>query len=258
MKLCLVYNYPALGGEHDDFALRFVLSYNAFPPGCEHDTVVICNGGRLSDTMRSTMECVSCLPNIRYIERMSNAGQDIGGYQWASNFLDYEACLYCGGPAHFKRAGWLARMVEAWEKHGPGMYGSMASFLQRPHLQTTGFFTDPQFIRKWGRPVTDRRERYSFEWGLNALWRKVVSWKMPAMLVTWDGEYEPKDWRKPANCLWRGDQSNCLTYFRHSDTYDEASVQERARLSRLADGLDNDKPEQIRSRTEIEGIRVRA
>jgi len=252
MKLAIVYNYPALQGEHDDFALRFVLSYGAFPPGCEHDTVVICNGGRLTQKMKNQIECVGTIPNLHYIERTDNTGQDIGGYQWASMFLDYDACFYLGGPAHFKRAGWLRRIVGAWEKHGPGMYGSMASFLQRPHLQTTGFLTSPEFIRKWGKPVITRKERYSFEWGWNALWRKVVSWKMPAMLVTWDGEYAPKDWRKPANCLWRGDQSNCLTYFRHSDTYDEASVQERQRLSRLADGLENDKPEQIRSRQEIE------
>jgi hypothetical protein len=252
MKPALCYNYPVYGGDHDDYAIRFALSYAAFPPEIEHDTFIICNGGKLNSRMQNIIECIGTFPNPRYIERESNDGQDIGGYQYASMFLDYPAVMYFGGPSHFKRAGWFKRIMEVWDRQGPSMLGTMASFLQRPHLQTTGFLTAPEFIRKWGKPVTTRKERYNFEWGWGALWRKVVTWKMPAMLVTWDGEYAPKDWRKPANCLWRGDQSNCLTYFRHSDTYDDASVQERQRLSRLADGLENDKPEQIRSRQEIE------
>lgn len=256
MKISICYNYPVYGGEHDDYALRFVLSYGEHPPGYEHDTYIICNGGSLTRKMQNQIECVGSIPNIRYIQRASNDGQDIGGMQWACNFIT-EPTMFFGGPAHFKRAGWLKRMVEAWEKHGPGMYGTMASFLQRPHLQTTGFLTSPEFIRKWGPPAIDKRDRYAFEWGWDALWRKVVAWGHPAMLVTWDGEYSPQNWRKPDNCLWRGNQSNCLTYFRHSDTYDDASVQERARMSRLADGLENNHPDQVVSRKAIEGDRYK-
>jgi len=239
-ETAIVYNYPVFGGEHDDYATRFVLSYMAFPPLENHSTYILVNGGALQPRMKNIMECIGCIPNINYIEKSSNAGQDISGFQYASMFINYPKVMYFGGPAHFKRAGWLKRIAEAWQRHGPGMYGSVASHLQRPHLQTTGFLTSPDFIRRWGPMCVTREDRYGFEWGLNALWRKIVSWKMPAMLVTWDGEYPVGEWRKPANCLWRGDQSNCLSYFRHSDTYDDAPPHERLMLSRLADGLENE------------------
>jgi len=256
-KLAIAYLYPALGSQFDDLALRFVRTYSASPPGIEHDTVIITNGGNLTPKMRNNIEGPGVLPNIRYIERISNDGFDIGAFQHAANYLDCYACCFFGAPAHFKRAGWLKRLVDAWQKHGPGMYGSMASFLQRPHLQTTGFLTSPEFIRKWGPLAVSRADRYAFEWGWDALWRKVVAWGYPAMLVTWDGEYNPRDWRKPKNCLWRGDQSNCLSYFRHSDTYDNESVQQRQLMSRYADGLENNSPDQVRSRQAIEGHRYK-
>ena len=251
MKVSIVYNYPVFDGDHSDYALRFVLSYAAFPPGYPHDTYILVNGGRLTNRMRNIIECIAGLPNVRYIEKASNEGKDISGYQWACNFLTGPTVFF-GGPAHFKRAGWLKRLVDVWDKVGPSMLGTMASYLQRPHLQTTGFMTSPEFIRKWGKPCVTTQDRYAFEWGMDAFWRRIVSWKMPALLVTWDGEYPPERWREPANCLWRGDQSNCLSYFRHSDTYDDADAATRQRMNRMADGLENDRPEQVESRQKFE------
>jgi hypothetical protein len=44
------------------------------------------------------------------------------------------------------------------------------------------------------------------------------------------------DWRKPPNIFRRGDQSNCLLFDHHCDTYAAASQEERARLEAMADG----------------------
>jgi len=45
MNIVVVYIYPMTGEQqHDDYALRFIKSYNANPTWVEHRVVVICNG----------------------------------------------------------------------------------------------------------------------------------------------------------------------------------------------------------------------
>src|SRR5664279_842450 len=45
MKVVLCYIAVANGNMTDDFASRFVMTYHDYPPGIEHKTIVICQGG---------------------------------------------------------------------------------------------------------------------------------------------------------------------------------------------------------------------
>lgn len=211
-KMTLCYVHVPGCSEHEAHAQKFVESYKAFPPGHDHDTVIICQGHPLGSQMRTIL---SELPNLReYVH--DDTGWDIGGYiaLAKSGHAQSESMLCCGGTTTFRKAGWMARMVEAWDKHGPGFYGSLTSFQIRPHFNTTGFWTAPFMLGSYPGDMVTREQRYNFEHGKQSLWWMLNQVGYPTKLVTWDGEYDWPEWRKPDNISCRGDQSNCLTFFR--------------------------------------------
>lgn len=167
----------------------------------------------------------------------SNEGWDIQGYIEAarSPCASYDAMLCLGESNYFHRDGWLKRLAEAWEKHGPGFYGPYSSHAVRAHLNTTAFFCPPDLLKRYPFHVSTRQQRYEVEHGEGSFWRRAAAQGMPAMLVTWDGEWEPFRWRMPRDILWRGDQSNCLMWCNHSDGYANASRGVKAEWARRAD-----------------------
>lgn len=203
--------------NHAVQAKQFIESYKAFPPGVEHKTLVICQGREPDSEFR---ECLSALPNYReYIH--DDSGWDIGGYIAAASVVDTDCMLCCGGSTTVRRAGWMTRMEEAWHNHGPGFYGTLSSFQCRPHFNTNGFFCEPAMLRAYPNKVITTADRYEFEHGKGALWLCINRCGLPTKLVTWDGEYDWKEWRKPANISCRGDQSNCLMFFRINYQFEE-------------------------------------
>lgn len=230
MRICVCYICVTNGPITEDYAARFVTTYNEYPPGIDHDTLVICNGGPAD-----TKTCVLFSGMNAMMLPRSNEAWDIGGYVEASKgpCSGYDAMMCCGESVYFHREGWLRRMAEAWGKHGDGMYGPFASNLVRPHLNTTAFFVDPKLLAIYPRPVKDR---YEFEHGENSFWKWVmVIRQRPVRLVTWDGEWEPRSWRFPHDILWRGNQRNCLMWCNHTDRYFKESVAVKTRWSRGAD-----------------------
>ena len=142
--------------------------------------------------------------------------------------------VFLGESVYFWKKNWLVPMVDAWKKYGPGMYGFLSSFLVRPHLNTTAFVCDPKFLMGWPT-VTNHPDRYSFEHGKYAFWNRLVEFRRPVKLVTWDGCYDQQQWRYPKNILWRGDQSNCLVRCNHMDRFDAADPKTKSQWSYAAD-----------------------
>lgn len=217
----------------EDYAARFAATYHEFPPGVEHDTLVIANGGPLSLNQTILFSHI----NGSMYPRQNDPGWDVSAYIDAARgpCSSYDMMVCCGESIYFHRPGWLLRLVEAWKKIGPGMYGSLSSNLVRPHLNTTGFCCPPSILAQYCDPITDRNARYAFEHGTDSFWRRVERRGMPVRLVTWDGEYEPRGWRCPNNILWRGNQTNCLMWCQHTDRYVSASKVTRERWARGAD-----------------------
>jgi len=120
MKIAMVYVYAGtMGQKYDDYAQRFVQCYHDFPPGIEHDSIVMLNGVRET----SEIACMfSPLPNLSLIMH-DNSGFDIGAFQHAAKVVPCDMILFFGASTFMRRAGWLLRMVEAYQKHGPGQYG---------------------------------------------------------------------------------------------------------------------------------------
>ena len=229
MRICVCYICVTGGPITEDYAARFVTTYKEYPPGVEHDTLIICNGGPVSTNIAVLFSGMNAMMFPR-----SNDAWDIGGYHEAANgpCANYDAILCLGESVYFHRSGWLKRFADAWNKHGPGLYGPFASNLVRPHLNTTAFFTSPMLLKQDRLNFTDR---YQWEHGEHPFWKQVQQHGMPVCLVTWDGEWTPREWRTPRNILWRGDQSNCLMWCNHTERFEQGTKVLRSTWSRNAD-----------------------
>lgn len=214
-----------------DYCSRFVGSFLANPPGIDCQVLVICNGGALPLETKLLFLPVNAL----FLERPNDPAWDIGGYMDAAQGCTADFMFCAGETVYFHREGWLARMAEAWQRFGNGMYGSFSSNLVRTHLNTTGFACDPRSLLTYPRP-RNRADRYEFEHGTNALWRRLHKLGKPVKLVTWNGFWQPEHWRLPMNIMWRGDQSNCLAFCSHTDRYRAATPLTQQRWASWADG----------------------
>lgn len=229
-RCLLAYTCVSQGPSSDTHAKKFVETYRKHPPGVQHALTVICNGGPLPDHLKAIFKGIAG----SFFER-SNIGWDIGGYLELAKTVDVDLLVCLGESVHFHRAGWLAQLAAAWQRFGPGMYGFLSSFLIRPHLQTSAFAFPPSLLR--GHPaVRTREERYAFEHGPRSFWKQVSDKGHPVLLVTWDGVYQPRDWRKPEEILWKGQQTNCLMWNNHTEKFRTAHPETKKRWRQGADG----------------------
>lgn len=200
--------------DYDEASKRFILSYNKYGMGRDVNRHWIsCGGG----------------PHLQYF----GDGKDGGAFWHVANSTNADLMICCAAHTYFWREGAIARMIEVFNKYGPGLYGAMASYEVKPHIRTSFFAIPPALLRQYPHPPIVYTDANAMETGL-AAW---VEYKnLPVMMVTWDGEYYRPDWRKPANIFRRGDQSNCLVKDRHTDIYDAASPEDKAKLESAADG----------------------
>lgn len=234
MRIVIAYIAVCNGPITEDYVARFVTTWHEYPPGADHDTLVIANGGPLTSTANFMLGQMGARMFVR-----SNEGWDIGAYLEAarSPCAGYDMMVCCGESVYFHREGWLRRLVAAWEHHGAGMYSPFSSNAVRAHMNTTAFCCAPALLQSYPRHVSSRGDRYEFEHGEGALWRRADARGLPVYMVTFDGEYEPFRWRMPRNILWRGDQTNCLMWMNHSDGYANANPKTQAIWSRRADAM---------------------
>lgn len=210
---------------------RFVRTYKQFKPTIPHRLLVVCyNGERDAETDELF---AGLRPDYTYY---NGSGFDIGTYLEVGRAQDSDFILCCGSNVHFWKPGWLERIVEAWQKHGDGAYGPMASYESSPHIRTCCVGTTPKLLRKYPHTIRSRSESYMFESGQWNFTRWIQSQGLPALMVMADGELEQPDWRKPDNCFRRGDQSDCLIWDRHTRVYFDSNPQDRAFQERMANG----------------------
>jgi len=224
LKICLLYIALSNHEQTTDHAARFAASYHENPPGEAHDTIIVCQGGPLAADQNTILAGVGGGQAALFWPRANDEGRDIAAYINAAKTVaaDYDMVLCLGESVHFWKAGWLTRLKEAWQRYGKGMYGVFATHVIRAHLQTTAFATAPEFLRDYPLIVNDKKSRYEFEHGERALWRRLRKQNRPVKLVTWSGDWNPGAWRLPKNCIWKGDQSDCLMWCNHTQRYFEA------------------------------------
>lgn len=237
MSIAVIYPYPCdqIGLFEKDVA-RFFSSLEAYDPGADFQLVAVCSHYR----RELELECaehfepygVQCEQVLTY----TGAGCDIGTHQFAANCLDHEMIVCCSTRVHFWQNGWLARIQEAWSKHGPGLYGAMASMERAPHIRTCFYACSPKDLREFPHVINSRDKTFRFETGDWNFTHWMMSMNRPTMMVTWDQELKLPDWRKPANIFRRGDQSACLVFDRHTEIYKNETPERQAVLRNYADG----------------------
>lgn len=235
MKIGVLYSHVvgrAPGAPPSDhyqaYARRFFRTYAEFAPTVHHDLVVIACGGKPDPAV------ADMFPNARN-ESYTGGGWDVGAWQQVARSSDYDLVVCFSAHGYFWRRGWLERIAWAVREHGIGLYGVHGSFENTPHLRTSGLCFAPELMRRYGWTVHDRGDTYRFE----SLQWNFTTWAgdqgYPVKLVTWDGVYDEKDWRRPPDIFRRGDQSNCLTWDRHTDWFMGGGFDERTRLAGLSD-----------------------
>jgi len=214
VKIAILYICVTGGASTIHYATRFIATLQAYPAGVDFDLIPVFNNGEPSSDIRSV------LPHKINIVR-SNEGYDIGAFKQSVEGVcrDYDAICCFGESVYFHRRGWLDKIVAAWQRHGPGMYGMLSSNLVRPHLQTTAFATSPKFLREFPRKIVTKDDRYGFEHGQHSFMNWLEMRGYPVNLVTFDGVYSKNFWRTARNINWTGDQSNCLVWCNHTDNY---------------------------------------
>lgn len=239
-NITLVYIHVPGDEKHWRYAREFVDTYKKFLPGYAHKTIIVCQGKPATPLAQGLFRDAFGSP---IYHQHDDSGWDIGGYIAAMQSVvpsenTATDCVVClGGSAYFQKSLWLERIAEAVEKYGIGFYGATPTHEVSPHLCTSGFWTHPEILKAYPIKVINRETRYDFEHGPNACWKMVAHNGLPVKLVTWDGEYDWQDWRKPPNLYRRGDQSNSLMCWHHYREYENASPELKATMANHSDTL---------------------
>lgn len=211
VSVVVVYVYVTNSPAYLNLARRFVQTYQKFPPEYTHRTVIVCNGGVPSAEMAALFDP---LPERQFLYH-DNSGRDIGAYQKAAREVPCELMVFFGGSTYFRRAGWLSRMVEAYQKYGVTLYGAtgnrgVPSLQIYPHIRTTAFWLPPQLLNAYPIAVTRNEQRYPFEHGRNCFTDWVSRQGMVPLLVSWIGEHTWENWDLVPEGFHKGKQANVM------------------------------------------------
>lgn len=213
MKICIVYVYAGIGGKkYVDYALRFVQNYKEFPPGIEHESVVMLNGVPCSTDLEAMF---NPLQNLKFLGH-DNSGYDIGAFQHAAREVPADMMVFFGASAFLQVANWLLRMAQVFSIDQKCQYGCMGNVgLLRyhvwPHIRTTGFWMNPTLMNSYPIVVTKPEQRFPFEHGPNCFTEWLRKKGIKSYVVTTNGVYDWKDWNADPNGFQRGNQSSLLS-----------------------------------------------
>jgi len=218
--------------EYNEGAVRWRDSYTANRPEMPHDVVIV---NRYADHDDDLFDGVAS----HYL-RYDGGGWDCGTWKHVAQEFNVDLLVCFNSSTRIQAPGWLERIVNAVDQHGPGLYGPLTSFEVNPHVRTPCFIFQPEVLRRFPEEINDRQATYQFEcMGYPdtpnvTQWVRAQGWQ--TRLITWDGCYDLPDWRKPENIFRRGDQSNLLVHDRHCDFYANCDADYKKFLEALADG----------------------
>lgn len=212
MKVVVVYVYaPGSGANCDNYLFRFLKCYHDFPPGIEHETVIVLNGIRAT----SEITCLfSPLKNCGFIEH-DNSGYDIGAFQCAARNAPCDMMVFFGASTFFTRGGWLLRMASAFRNHGNAQYGAMGnrgnpSVNVWPHIRTTAFWMNPELMNGYPTQVMSPDQRHPFEHGRNCFTEWLKSKGIESWVITRTKDLTWRDWDSDPQGYARGQQRDML------------------------------------------------
>ena len=163
-------------------------------------------------------------------------GYDIGAAQWLGQHGDHDFQISMPSRVHFHRPGWAARLVEARNRHGRGLYGTSASWESgNLHIRTACYGMDTTDWQTYPHIIDSREKGTFFEIGKDNPIGSLSDWfidrNQRAWVVYWNTEHDcPTCMMKEANIFRRGTQENLLVFDKHSDYYANANEEEKRKL----------------------------
>jgi hypothetical protein len=111
---------------------QFVRSYRAYPPGVEHDVVILLNG--VDDAQRPAL--LAELDGLEHrLLSLPEPVQDLAAYAWAGANLEHKRLCFLNSYSEILAADWLAKLDHALDQPQAGLAGATASWgSQRSHL----------------------------------------------------------------------------------------------------------------------------
>lgn len=211
LSVAIVYVHVMNSAPYLSLAQRFVSTYQQHRPHYPHQTVIVCNGGGAN---AQTKALFAPLPNLQFLNH-DNSGRDIGAYQKAAREVPCELMAFFGASTYFRRPGWLTRMVEAFERYGPTLYGATGNrgapkSNVYPHIRTTAFWMPPSLLNEYPYKCTRDDQRYPIEHGRYCLTDWISRKGMVPIVVTFAGEYAWENWDNAPGGYHNGDQCNLL------------------------------------------------
>ena len=221
------------------FVERFIRSLWEHDPGCEYELVaILCIPADSSAEPRvaEAQHLFDGLPvNFCFYH---GGGFDIGAFQhYAQTIPQENVFMVCAVSRVFAwKCGWLARLAQAREMCGPGLYGtSISREGGKLHVCTRLYCTDSDTFKKYPTQITSRDLGTFFEVyeGNFHDFHKLIG--LPSFIVYWDGVCDVSEndtahcWRAD-NIYRQGDQSNILIFDKHSQAYADASPDRKREL----------------------------
>jgi hypothetical protein len=220
-------------------ARKFADTYRLFPPGIEHQLLVVCCNGPVTEHVSKLFQGA---PTNFAIYR--GGGWDCGAAQETAQTVECDFLVIANARVYFQRPGWLRRLAEARAEFGDGLYGASASYETlpfipgelNPHIRTSCYGYNPKIFRQYPHRIDSREKCYKFESGAWNFTRWFEERGDSCRIVTWDGCYHKQDFRTPPNVFRKGDQSNLIIRDGQTDMYEQANAQRRAELQMFANG----------------------
>lgn len=241
MNIVVLYIYISKPSEpnHPDFDSihqRFVSTYKKHFPKTDHLLMPVIYRGEKDEKAVQTFSGL----NVQFAHYpVSLNGFDIGAFIHVGSTLDCDLVIGLNSQVHFYRDGWLERLAEAHTKHPRAILGPWGSYERSPHIRGPCMAFPPWLIRQYPYRIDSREACYKAESGEWNMTRWATLQGYGTWMVTWNEILSQHEWRKPANCFRRGNQSDCLMWERHSLVWFNASPQDKLNLSRSADGYFN-------------------
>ncbi len=242
MKPIIVYPMPQDSKEvweiFQPFILRFLETFTKHPGDCEI-ALIHCaehpSGVMSLSQLNAHAAALHSLPCKFSTYAYPDNGCDIGSAQWLSKQLPPEQLMIMmTSRCYFHKDGWLERYLYAHSKDPDALLGASASYEGgKRHICTRAYAMKAGLFAAYPHLIDTRPKGQMFEVGEWCLSDWIAEQGRKLIQVTFDGEQEQAEWRKPDNIYRKGDQSNCLVWDRHTDIWRDADVFEKIRLEEM-------------------------
>jgi len=198
---------------------RFVETYEANPPGCPHNTIIVSQGQPPYADMAQLFDRLGRWEMFLH----DNSGWDIGAFVKCAELKPSPMMVFLSGTTYFRRPGWLLRMRDVFcQYNGIGLFGACGnlgdlSVQAWPHIRTSSFWCQPTVLLGYPDRVTDMSRRYPFEHGSAnfTLWARSIG--LPTIEVDFSGHQDFHQWGRNPRGFHRGDQYDLLVGDRISE-----------------------------------------